>query len=234
MDIRSLQERAASELKRFDPEGIRHSRSPRPYMIELFGTPKAGKSTIKEMLKHLFRRSGWRVSAPTEGAEVVEWKRDEPVYNFQTCEYALSAARDRSFSDFHVVIFDRAIYDGVVRMEYYAQKGTITREQQSLIEGYYLLPWNTDLFDLHICLVSTPEVAIRRELAHALTEQHGKTMNPETLKGLLAAHESMWARRVCEKNPKLTWHDSSVETEEQTAKAVLESALDAFERRIIV
>ncbi len=186
------------------------------------------------MLRHLFRRSGWKVSAPTEGAEIVEWPRDEPVYNFQTCEYALSAARDRSHSDFDLVIFDRAIYDGVVRMEYYARNGVITREQQSVIEGYYLLPWNTDLFDLHICLVSTPEVAIERELARALTEKHGKTMNPDTLKGLLDAHQSMWGRRVCAQDPKLTWHDSSVETEEETAKAVLESVLDAFERRIIV
>ena len=44
----------------------------------------------------------------------------------------------------------------------------------------------------------------------------------------------MWARRVCEQDPKLTWHDSSVETEKETAKAVLERVLDAFERRIIV
>lgn len=232
MDIRSLQDRAASELKRFDPLGIRHERRARPFMIELFGTPKSGKSTMKEMLKHFFRRAGWKVSTPTEGAEVVELPRDEPQYNFQTCEYALSVARDRSFDDFHIVIFDRAIYDGVTRMEYYAEKGIITREQQSVIEGYYLLPWNTDLFDLHVCLVSSPEAAIDRELARALTKKHGKTMNPKTLKGLLEAHRSVWHRRACDGDPKFVWHDSSTETEEETAKSILSSVLDAFARRV--
>lgn len=231
MDIRTLQERAASELKRFDPLGIRHDRRARPFMIELFGTPKAGKSTIKEMLKHFFRRNGWKVSTPTEGAEVVELPRDEPQYNFQTCEYALSVARDRSYSDFHVAIFDRAIYDGVTRMEYYAEKGIITREQQSVIEGYYLLPWNTDLFDLHVCLVSSPEVAIERELACALTKKHGKTMNPKTLTGLLSAHARIW-QRLGAVDPRLSWHDSSTETEEETAKSILSSILDAFARRV--
>jgi hypothetical protein len=201
-------------------------------MIELFGTPKSGKSTIKEALKHFFRRNGWRVSAPTEGAEIVEWPRDEPQYNFQTCEYALSAARDRSYSDFHIVIFDRAIYDGVMRMEYYAEKGVITREQQRIIEGYYLLPWNRGMFDLHICLVASPEVAIAREVARKLTVKHGQTMNPKTLQGLLEAHERLWERLRAEEDPKMLWHDSTKEDEKQTATKLLAATLEACARRL--
>ena len=228
-----LEKRATDILHRFDPDGTRTLRLPRPFMLELFGTPKSGKSTMKEMLRHFFRRQGWKVSAPTEGAEVVELPRVEPAYNFQTAEYALGEARKRFFDrSFHLVIFDRAIYDGVMRMEYYRSKGVISPEQQRLIEGYYLLPWNAEMFDMHVCLVASPEVAIKRELARALSKKHGETMNPQTLTGLLDAHGRMWQRLECDSNPAMAWHDSSLETEEETATAILNAVFAAFTARL--
>ncbi|KPJ84956.1 hypothetical protein AMJ57_04950 [Parcubacteria bacterium SG8_24] len=235
MRLQELETRAQDLLRRFDPQTDRDRHQwylGRPFMVELFGTPKAGKSTIKEMLKHFFRRNGWRVSTPTEGAEVVELPRDEPQYNFQTAEYALSAARDRSYSDFDIVVFDRAIFDGVVRMDHYQDKGIMTSREREIVEGYYLLSWNRAMFDLHICLVSTPEVAIERELARALTKKHGQTMNPRTLEQLLAAHERVWQRLGCAEDPRMLWHDSSAEDEAQTARRILTAVLDACDRRL--
>jgi hypothetical protein len=228
-----LEKRATEILHRFDPDGTRTQILDRPFMLELFGTPKSGKSTMKEMIRHFFRRQGWKVSAPTEGAEVVELPRAEPIYNFQTGEYALGEARKRYFNrGFHLIIFDRAIMDVVMRMEYYLSKGVISAEQRQIIEGYYLLPWNASMFDMHICLVASPEVAIKRELARALSKKHGETMNPQTLSGLLTAHERMWDRLGCNANPAMAWHDSSLETEEETATAILEAVFKAFTARL--
>lgn len=233
MKQEELEARAVSILKRFDPEGSRRVGSPRPFMVELFGTPKSGKSTMKEMLKHFFRRNGWSVSTPTEGAEVVELPRDEPQYNFQTTEYALSAARERSYnSRFHLVLFDRAIMDGVVRMDYYKEKGIIRPDEQAIIENYYLLWWNRNLFDAHICLVADSEVAIRRELSRALTKKHGATMNPKTLQALMDAHKRVWERLDLANHPMMRWHDSSKEREAETAGKILAAILNAFELRL--
>lgn len=231
MDITIFENEADALLKRFDPEGLRKRRLQRPFMIELFGTPKSGKSTIKEMLKHFLKRNGWAPSTPQEGAEVVEFPRDEPEYNFQTCEYALSIARARSHSkDFHIVIFDRAIFDGVARMDHYAHKGIITLEEQRIIEGYYLNRWNRDLFDMHICLLADPETAIQRELARALSKKDGETMNPTNLRKLLDTHHRVLNR--FQGDPKLRVHDSTKENEGQTATAVLEAIFEAFNRRL--
>lgn len=237
MDTSLLEKRAAEMLSRFDPDRLRKALEERPFMIEFFGTPKSGKSTMKEMLKHFFKRNGLSVSTPTEGAEVVEWiKRREPEYNFQTAEYALSFARERAYGpghrDFHLAIFDRAIFDGVVRMDYYRETGKMSAADQAAVEGYLLLPHNRRLFDLHVCLVAAPEVAIQRELARALTKKHGETMNPATLQGLLDAHTRTWSRLGCGADPSMLWHDSSRETEEETAASILGSALDAFDRRL--
>lgn len=207
--------------------------SARPFMIELFGSPKSGKTTMKDTLKHVFRRSGWRVAAPVEGAEFVELPRDEPAYNLQTTEYAMSRARELSYShDFHLVIFDRAVMDGIVRMDYYDKKGVITPGEHELIRGYFSLPWNFDLFDLHICLVASPDVSIEREHAHTLTRKKGETMNPKTLQALLDAHGRVWERMECDRMTSMVWHDSSNESIEETAMSVLKSSLDAFIRRV--
>lgn len=235
MDIQLLEKRAADVLARFDPGSTRKARLHRPFMIEFYGTPKSGKSTMKEMLKHFFTRNGYAVSAPTEGAEVIEWRpRVEPDYNLRTAEYALGVARDRCFSkDKHIVIFDRAVFDGIVRMEYYRDAGTISAEEHAALEGYYLLPHNRkNLFDLHVCLVAEPATSIQRELAKALTKKDGETMNPKTLQKLLDAHQRVWDRLGCATDPSMLWHDSTRETEEETAASILSSTLDAFERRL--
>lgn len=204
----------------------------RPFMIELFGSPKSGKTTMKDLLKHYFRRSKWRVSAPVEGAEAIELPRDEPVYNLQTTEYAMSRARELSYSnDFHLVIFDRAVMDGIVRMDYYEAKGVITPREHELISGYFSLPWNYDLFDLHVCLVADPEVSMQREHTYTLTRKQGETMNPKTLQALLDAHGRVWERMECDRVRSMVWHDSSKESVEETGMAVLQSALAAFSRR---
>jgi thymidylate kinase len=236
-DTSFLESRAADVLTRFDPERVRRALSERPFMLELFGTPKSGKSTMKEMLKHFFKRNGLSVSTPTEGAEAVEWiKRREPDYNFQTAEYALSLARERAYGpghrDFHVVIFDRAIFDCIARMEYYVATGKISESGRKAVEGYYLLPQNKNLFDLHVCLVADPEVAIRRELARALTKKPGETMNADVLRGLLDAHTRVWNRFTCDNDPSMLWHDSSSEREEETALSILATTLEAFTRRL--
>lgn len=229
-------DKAAQLLEQFDPNRLRASLERRPAMIELFGTPKAGKTTIKEMLKLFFKRNGWSVSSPTEGAEVVEWnKRREPEYNFQTAEYALSVARERAYGpghrDFHLVIFDRGIYDGAVRMEHYLKKKLMTRAERDVIEGYYLNRWNRDLFDLHICMVCDPSVAIERELARAIVKKHGETMNPGTLEELRASHDRLWKRLRCHDDQRMSWQDTTGQDVGASAVAVLHDVLGAINRR---
>lgn len=232
-----LPERATELLHQLDPQRVRKSLEARPAMIELFGTPKAGKSTIKEMLKLFFKRNGWLVSSPVEGAEDVEWPagRREPDYNFQTAEYALSFARERAFGpghgDFHLVIFDRAIYDGVMRMDHYEHKGVMSTYERRQIEGYYLNRWNRELFDANICLVCSPETAMEREQARAIIKADGETMNHKTLSELRAAHERIWKRLRLNCDARMSWHDTTAENPGESALAVLKAVLHAIAKR---
>ena len=237
MKRESFDQRATRYLKQLDPQSIRKELQARAFTLELFGIPKAGKTTIKEMLKHFFKRKGFSVAAPTEGAEVVEWvKRKEPEYNFQTAMYAMQEALELAYgprhSSFHIGIFDRANFDGIARMEYYFGASKMPFEEARAVEKYLLLPQLNGLFDLHICMVCEPEVAIQRELARVITTEHGETMNPQTLLTLRDAHERMWKRLKCDDDPRMIWHDTTTESPGETALVILEKVLATMKRRL--
>lgn len=237
MDLSDLEAKAAGLLTRFDADGLRMARFDRPFVVELTGPPKSGKSTTKEKLQQLFRRNGFLIECPEEGAEAITWaKRLDPEYNLQTGEYALSVTRELCYGSkhksFHAVVLDRAIYDVVVRMEYNRMRNKITAAEQRAIEKYFLLERNRAMFDCHVFLVANAEVALSREKAHALSKKDGETMNAKALEENLEAHKCVWERLNCKRDPKLLWHDTSIESPEETAAAVLTFALDAFERRL--
>ena len=48
--------------------GSQTEESRRPVFVEFAGTPKSGKSTCIDTINHFFRRVGYKVLAPTEGA----------------------------------------------------------------------------------------------------------------------------------------------------------------------
>jgi hypothetical protein len=237
MDLSDLEKKAAGLLSRFDPDGARKARLDRPFVIELTGPPKSGKSTTKGKIEQLFRRNGYLIECPEEGAEAITWaKRLDPEYNLQTGEYALSATRELSYGSkhksFHAAVLDRAVYDVVVRMEYNRMRGKISAAQQKAIERYFLLDVNRAMFDCHVFLVSDAKVALSREKAHALSKKDGETMNEKALEEILDAHRRVWERLGCASDPKMLWHDTSNESPEETAAAVLAFMFDAFARRL--
>lgn len=215
-------------LRKYDP----HLRA---FAIEFFGTPKSGKTTILSTCEHFLKRNlerdSWNVTARPEGAEVIDLPRTSMHYNLQTGRYALSELTARLHSH-ELVILDRGLLDTVIWSDYWLAKGDIDAETQKIIEAYQLIPKHRDLFDLHICMVCTPETALERELTHAMSNKEGETMNPDSLRRLCDSHERLWERMDGEGDPRLFWHDSSDEEKAETAFRVLSAIADAFERRL--
>lgn len=215
-------------LRRSDP-------TIRAFALEYYGTPKAGKTTILMACEHFLKRNlpseSWNVTARPEGAEVVDLPRTSMHYNEQTGRYALSELVQRLHTH-ELVILDRGLLDTVIWSDYWLRKGRLTEDEQRTIEAYQLLPFHRDLFDLHICMVCDPEEALERELAHAASRKEGETMNPDSLRKLHDAHARLWERLSGDEDPRLLWHDSTCEEQEETYFKVLSAIADAFERRL--
>lgn len=215
-------------MRRYDP-------TLRAFALEFFGPPKAGKTTILMATLHFLKRNlpsqSWNVTARPEGAEVVDLPRTSMHYNEQTGRYALTELVARLHSH-ELVILDRGLLDTVIWSDYWLAKGKLSEEEQKVIETYQLLPLHRDLFDLHVCMVCDPEEALERELTHAASRKEGETMNLASLGKLHKAHLRLWERMKGDEDPRMVWHDSSGETQEETFFRVLDAIADAFERRL--
>ena len=201
-------------------------------VAEYWGTPKAGKSTMMTMGRDFLKRVGAKVTARPEGAEVIDFPRTSPHYNFQTWRYAMSELYTHLFGDWEVILLDRAKKDGEVWLDYWLGKGLLSAEDHAALVAAYNAQVFRDLFDVHICMVCDPETALQRELAHAISKREGETMNLASLRKLRAIHDQVWARSNGDADPKMVWHDTSKESLIETSEAVLHTLADAFERRL--
>ncbi len=227
----TLIQTAENILQQFDPGNVRRTKWPRPLSVELLGQPASGKTTAQAVLRHFFRRNKFEVHAPREGAEAIEGPRPVPGYNLHTVEWSLHHARLLQHSkQHHIGIFDRAIFDGVVRMEHYLSEGIITEREHEIIEGYFMLPPNAGLFDLHVFLMCSPDTTFERKRKVEVVHKPGHTLNTDTLNRLCDSHQRVWDRFAPDNPEKFLWLDSDSLTQVQVADKILEAVLVAFER----
>ena len=117
--IQKLQSRAAETL----PLLSGHL----PLFVEFAGTPKSGKSTCIDTVNHFFRRLGYKVLAPTEGASKrtpYYLKDDLVAFNAWSATYALTHILEGRFGSdqYHLVIMDRGLFDALAWFELLKQK----------------------------------------------------------------------------------------------------------------
>lgn len=226
-----LEGRFAKILARLREARRLHPKARPVLVVEFWGTPKAGKSTIMTMARDFLKRNGALVTARPEGAEVIDLPRTSPHYNLQTCRYALTELYSHLYGEWEIVMLDRGLKDGEVWMDYWLGKQKLSEGDHKAIVGYYHTNVLRDLFDLHLCMVCDPEIAIQRELAHAITKKDGETMNLKTLRALREIHELVY-KRTSDDDPRMAWYDTSKETPIQTSEGVLNALAGAFERRL--
>lgn len=212
----------------------------RPFYVESFGLPKSYKTTFNNTIEHYLKREEWVIYAPPEGPEVVPVMYGRtPLFNFETFWYAMHQMYKFHEGVFEAVLLERAIFDHVTWLEYWARKAKtskdptlFTESDQRVCEAYALQPRLRGQFDLHICFVASPAVALSREVSSTLSKREGETMNTSTMETLLDIHTKVYERFGGNNDPKMAWIDTTEMTPHQAAAIGLELICDAFERRL--
>lgn len=205
----------------------------RPFYVESFGLPKSFKTTFNNTIEHYLKREDWKIHAPPEGPEVVPVMYGRtPLFNFETFWYAMHQMYAFHEGVFEAVMLERAIFDHVTWLEYWVRKGKITQDEQRTCEAYALQPMLRGQFDLHICFVASPAVALSREVSSTLSKREGETMNTTTMETLLDIHAKVYERFGGKDDPKMAWIDTTEMTPHQASAIGLELICDAFERRM--
>lgn len=150
-----------------NPE-IRYNQNilPRPFIIEIAGSPSSGKTTIARNLAIFFRRNNFRVFRPLEAPEAIQHiARDTPEYNIRTGLYSLLMLIDFSFGNqFDLVLLERGIFDPCYWMAYWRDKKFLTDSQLETIQDFFLLDFFAQKIDLALFVICDSTVAYTREV----------------------------------------------------------------------
>lgn len=167
-----------------------------PVVVEFAGSPKAGKSTTIDILAHFFKRTGFKVWAPTEGASKrtpYHLKRDLVAFNTWTLSYAISELLVAYFNvDHHsLIILDRGPYDSLAWMGVLRQREQLGNAEFNVLKNFAVnARWARLVSRLYLfkCDVQT---SLARENESKLTHHPGTAMNKDMLSTLLTEYESL-------------------------------------------
>ena len=159
-ELQKLQEEALSLL---DSMALDH-----PLFVEFAGTPKSGKSTCIDTVSHFFRRLGYNVLAPTEGASKrtpYYLKDDLVAFNAWSATYALTHILEGRFGadKYHLVIMDRGIFDALAWFELLKTQNSVTEAECSTIQEFLLINHWQELVDVVFLFQTDPATSLERE-----------------------------------------------------------------------
>ena len=172
----------------------------KPVVIEFAGSPKAGKSTTIDILAHFFKRMGFQVWAPTEGASKrtpYHLKRNLIAFNTWTLNYAISELLVAYFNVDHqdLIILDRGPYDslawlGLLKKQSEDENKLTDKEFEILRDFAVNTRWSA-LFSRVYLFECSVETSLARENESKLTQEPGTAMNEAMLTALLREYKAM-------------------------------------------
>lgn len=210
----------------------------RPLFVEFAGTPKSGKSTCIDTVNHFFRRQGYKVLAPTEGASKrtpYYLKDDYVAFNAWSATYALTHILEGRYGtdEYHIVILDRGLFDALAWFELLKENGDITSEDCSAIHRFLLVGHWRELVDMVFLFQTDPATSLERENRNKLIEEPGRAMNPDFLGDLNAAYNTTRTQYADDFNQLCTVYTGAGQsTELSTAFKVADTMLNQLSLKV--
>lgn len=186
-DLLAPKVHAIEEKARFINEKLLRFAS-RAFVIEFAGTPKAGKSTSVEAIRHFFQRHGFRVHVLIERASVCPIPmKGHLFFNMWCASTMLAELLANVDTETDIIIVDRGIFDALVWLTMQRQRDEVSAEEAKVIEQFLLLNRWRSLIDLAVVMNVPPKAAIERENSQRITPKLGSIMNPEVLAKISSA-----------------------------------------------
>ncbi len=156
--------------------------APRAFVMEFAGTPKSGKSTSVEAVRHFFSRYGFRVHVLAERAAVCPIPMKGHLFFNTWCAASMLAELIANVeTETDIIIVDRGLFDALVWLTLQQRRGELNPDEATIIESFLLLErWRT-LIDLAVVMTVSAEEALSRENSQRITLKSGSIMNPEVL-----------------------------------------------------
>ena len=165
----------------------------RPIVIELCGSPKAGKTSCINALSMFLRRNEFRVKVLVERASVCPVKNKyDPLFNVWTICSAiaeLSETISNSSKEHDVVILDRGLFDALCWFEWQQASHYLDHDSLAQIASFLTLKRWRAAIDLVLVFFADSNISIDREYASLLTRKRGSIMREQILESYRQAME---------------------------------------------
>lgn len=191
----------------------------RAFVIEFAGTPKSGKSTSVEAIRHFFSRNGFQVHVLAERAALCPIEMKGHLFFNTWCASTMLAellANVQARAD--IIIVDRGLFDALVWLILQVKRGELTDTEAATFKSFLLLGRWCKLIDLVVVMNVSAEQAIKRENAQRITPRPGRIMNKKILEMISnSVHEAFtkygasFSAAIQHVTTDHTVHDSNVE-----------------------
>ena len=150
--------------------------SQKPFFIELVGTPKSGKTTLKRAIQNVFDAKGIPLITRRETAEYNPIPKDDENYNFwMILELMKNVSEDLSNAKGKVVLYDRGMIDRIPWMKYDIGQSKMSEEDYRRIIEMYKSDCLKEYKPLAQVFFTSPELSILRK------GSEGRFVNTQTL-----------------------------------------------------
>ena len=218
-------------------EALRAPVRRRPVFVEFAGTPKSGKSTCIESVRHFFRRLDYKVLAPAEGASrrtPYYLKDDLIAFNTWSASYALMHVLEglHGSDQYDLAILDRGLFDALAWFELLAAQGETSDEVRNQVQSFLQIEYWRSAIDAVLLFTADAETAMRRENSGKLIKEPGQAMNPAFLDELNDAYDEVQAKYADQFShfERIDTSESAGASPETTAEHVANIILDVFEK----
>ncbi len=174
--LRALERRARALL----PVLRRQAR--RPYVVELAGTPKAGKTSALHILSRFFKQCGYQVQQMRERAS------DCPIamkghffFNTWTTTTMIASMIENLDTEADILLLDRGVFDSIVWLEDQSRARQVSPRERQIFRDFALLDRWRSLTDLTFVLTVSPDRAMERENADLLIPRTGSIVSQDYL-----------------------------------------------------
>ena len=231
-DLPERAERVLADLRKVEPW--------RPTFIEFAGTPKSGKSTCIEIVRHFFRRLDYKVLAPAEGASqrtpyYFKAKGDLIAFNTWSASYALMHVLEglHGPDQYELAILDRGLFDALVWFEFLADTKQTSEDVRNRVQAFLRIDDWRDKIDAVLLFKTDAATSLDREKRDKLTSQAGSAMNSTVLNNLNSAYDAVHRKYVDDfSTVKIVDTSDPKDTPQSTAFDVANIILGVFEDKL--
>ena len=136
----------------------------RPLVVEVCGTPKAGKSTLIQYVAHLFRRCGLRIAVIPERAELNPLpEKIDPSFNAWNLTSVIGELLTATQADYHIVLVDRGLLDCNAWLTWHHKRTFVSKEELATVTRFTRCARWWNLLDLVVAAIVPAPVALLRE-----------------------------------------------------------------------